>query len=479
MTLIRRWRIGVAFVVLTIAVLGTLAVLTEWRRRHALYWYDVTADYRFELMGPDVQRIPVSVSSTGFELPEWTRSWDTAFLRLSVRSTTLGTWFEPAIDVRHRDGACRQHFERRAAGQRYLNLCLDSATTRPGGRITLNGEYLHWPDQEAEILLFSNEIPVTSRLLVIAPHADDAEIAAFGLYARRDSWIVTVTNGGYGGAAYRDLIADPNERDSLHADLRVWDSMAGPIWAGLPPDRAISLGYFTLTLESMYRYPTRIVPNPITGSTDITRWRRGAGRTVAERPAVSTWESLVSDLAGLLNEIEPDVVLFPHPAFDANRDHVFTAAAVLEALGRAKNPSRQLLLYANHHARTEYYPFGPADTTVTLPPWFDDAVPVRAVLSHPLDRERQLAKLFALDAMHDLRPAPQPVAGGVTGRIFRRITEALADVARDPARELSYFRRAPRPNEIFFRYTADDRRRLEQLLPARVEHGTASAPLQP
>jgi hypothetical protein len=82
-----------------------------------------------------------------------------------------------------------------------------------------------------------------------------------------------------------------------------------------------------------------------------------------------------------------------------------------------------------------------------------------------LDPGRQRAKLFALDAMHDLRPAPERVVGTVPGRIAVRLRDALLDVARDPAGELSYLRRAVRPNELFFAYVAADRAMLQRLGP--------------
>jgi LmbE family N-acetylglucosaminyl deacetylase len=455
-----------------IAACGLL--LAEWRRRQALYWYDVATDYRFSFSETGLQRIGVRVTPEGFTFPHSASHWDAAFLSLTVAASATGSWFEPGVEVSVAGGSgCRQHFERRASGRRYLNLCAGSTALTGGTHVGLRGLHLGWREQEAELLLFSNALPEAARLLVLAPHADDAEIAAFGLYAHRDSWVATITNGSYGGATYRDLVLNAAERDALQADLRLWDSLASTTWAGLTVDRAINLGYFTLTLEAMYHRPRQPIANPVTGSKDIAPWRRASLAAVAARRAVPTWESLVGDLEALLTDLQPQIVVAPHPALDGNRDHVFTTVALLEALEHAGNPALDLLLYTNHHVQTEYYPFGPADAAVTLPHPGDAALPVSAIVSLPLAPERQLAKLFALDAMHDLRPAPRPVVGGVGTRVLGRIGQAVADIARDPALEYSYFRRAARPNELFFRYATEDRQMLFHLIPPRgaVPHG--------
>jgi LmbE family N-acetylglucosaminyl deacetylase len=187
---------------------------------------------------------------------------------------------------------------------------------------------------------------------------------------------------------------------------------------------------------------------------------------LSSRPSVSTWENLVGDLVSLIDKIAPTVIIFPHPALDANRDHIFTADAVLEALQRLEDPVADLLLYTNHHVHAEYDPFGPSGDAVTLPPWFSASVTFRSLYSAPLSPGLQREKLFALDAMHDLRAPPELVVGSVPARIVSRMAKAVRDVWRDPARELSYMRRAVRSNELFFAYRGDDRAVLQRWLPA-------------
>jgi hypothetical protein len=203
----------------------------------------------------------------------------------------------------------------------------------------------------------------------------------------------------------------------------------------------------------MHASPEAPVPDPWDGSADIGRWRSlNASALLRARPSVPTWSNLAGDLVALLDSIRPTAVVTPHPALDANRDHVFTTAALLEALEQSSATPAALLLYDNHHVWSEYYPFGPAYSYVTLPAWFDGATRFESVFSHPLSERRVLDKMFALDQMHDLRMPPRPVTGGWSTWLGKRIGEAFAGVWRDPVRELSYFRRAVRPNELFFVY---------------------------
>ena len=227
----------------------------------------------------------------------------------------------------------------------------------------------------------------------------------------------------------------------------------------------------------MHAEPARVVPNPSTGSTDVAHWR-GYNRTrlLREQPAVSSWGSLVEDLTELGDRIDPSIIVAPHPALDASRDHVYTTAALLEALERLGDPDVDLFLYTNHHVLSEYFPFGPADAAVTLPPWSDSTVTFRTVYSLALDAGRQRDKLFALDQMHDLRPPPERVLQGPTGALLRRTKRAVVELWRDPAQQYSYFRRAVRPNELFFVYDAADREALQQFVtPLRAPQTTVTA----
>jgi LmbE family N-acetylglucosaminyl deacetylase len=325
----------------------------------------------------------------------------------------------------------------------------------------MEGRHLEWKQQTGELLLFRNAPIATKRILVIAPHPDDAEIAAFGLYAFRDTFIVTTTAGNYVNGSYQHIYGDLGKQDLLTGELRTWDSITVPMWGGVPPTRSVNLGYFTGTLKTMHSAPRSLVGNKLTETDDVNVFRRwNVTDLLGSRSAVSTWESLVEDLALLIQKVRPEIIVSPHPALDANSDHKFTTIALLDALKKVGDTKCALYLYTNHHVHAEYFPFGPADALVTLPPWFDGRLPFGGVYSQPLDDSRQTEKLFALDAMHDLRPAPRRFFGQPTMRLIERLGVLASELWHEPFGTYSYYRRAVRPNELFFIYSPAERSSL-------------------
>jgi hypothetical protein len=53
--------------------------------------------------------------------------------------------------------------------------------------------------------LFANALDLSRTMLVIAPHPDDAEIAAFGVYAHRHATVASVTTGNAGPRRHRPV----------------------------------------------------------------------------------------------------------------------------------------------------------------------------------------------------------------------------------------------------------------------------------
>jgi LmbE family N-acetylglucosaminyl deacetylase len=451
---------------LVIAAIGSAITLTtlfgiEVRRRQDLYWYDVARDYRYSFSDRHVRTVSVSVSSDGFVVPRTEFTWDTALLRLRVDGSWTSRWFEPSIVVGNGSNDIdRQFVDRGARGDRYLVLTPDMVT--PGGLVTLRGRHLRWASQTAQLLLFSNPSPASGRVLVLAPHPDDAEIAAFGLYSRNDSFIVTITPGNYVDGTLAHLKPEEDAQDTLKAHVRTWDSLFIPSWGGVSPDRTANLGYLGLSLSQLYS-ERHVSPAKRTGSDPrFGRFRRGAlDSLVPGRIATPTWESLVDDLAVLVATVQPAIVVAPHPSLDAANDHRLTTVALLEALDRTGD-NVTLFLYTNHHVLSGYYPFGPADAGVTMPPWFDESLPFSSVYSVRLDTVQQTDKLFALDAMHDLRPPPHRLFGGPMDRFRVRLGRSIADLVRDPVSDYSYYRRAVRPNELFFVYRPEDQEALQR-----------------
>jgi hypothetical protein len=176
---------------------------------------------------------------------------------------------------------------------------------------------------------------------------------------------------------------------------------------------------------------------------------------------MNSWQNLVADLAQLFTAINPALIVMPHPLLDTHLDHQFVAVAAAEALAQYAKPVT-FLLYTNH-AGNNLYPYGPAGTTVSLPPWNASDLPVQGLFALPIDAGMQRRKLFALDSMHDLRLPPDEQQ--------QCASQPLSITEDSPRNEsMDYFRRGPRAEELFFVF---DRAGLSSLVQ---RHLTAQLP---
>lgn len=452
--------------VLALAIL-VAGMALEAVRRHALYWYDVRQDYAYSFSAGTSKSFQVVVSNDGFVLPDWNGGRRTALLKLRVSSGILGWWFDPCLEIVTTAGPDRQCFDRGGKGYRYVLLPPTVAT--PGRHVVLTGIHLDWEEQVAELILFEAHDLRDSRILVLAPHPDDAEIAAFGLYSGHESFIVTITAGNYVDGLYSRLYREGSDQDRLRGTVRTWDSQAVPLWGGVTPERLASLGYPTYSLQAYYEAARAGTAVPEGLRVVQESFRQGATQTLlgGRRPGAD-WESVVADLVEAISSIRPKVIVTPHPAMDDHTDHQFTTIALLEALDQLQDQTTILLLYNNHHVFAEHYPFGPSEARVTLPPWFSD-VEFVSIYSNEVDSATQMRKLFALEAMHDLRGPPLRLSGGPFGVLIDRLKQAYDIVRRDPFGDYSYFRRAVRPNELFFVYGPGDRQLINTIGTAPAE----------
>jgi LmbE family N-acetylglucosaminyl deacetylase len=444
-----------------VAVALAVVLAVETRRRNLLYWYDVATDYRYDFIGDTTTVTQVDVDANGFVWPEIGAEWDTAYLRLAIDSRVSSRWFEPSVDVLEPGGtSSRQTLERGARGKRYLEVCVGGpSSVKAGATIGLVGHHLRWKAQKAELVTFRNPSLDGRSILVVAPHPDDAEIAAFGTYSGQDAWIVTLTAGDYADGRYAHLAPSTVGQGDLRGRARAWDSVVVPLWGGLPPSRSIQLGFPNGSLRGVHDARPAAVD---TGTAlRIKRYRQfNVNEVFREREIDASWHGLVQDLVTVIETAAPEIIVTPHPALDVSSDHRFATLALFDALDRLGATDGWLLLYTNHLVHGEHYPFGPADARMTLPPWFDSELPVRGVLSRSLGDELRLDKAFALEAMHDLRSAPAPIIGGPLRRGLDRLARALGQFLRDPAGTYDYMRRAARPNEVFLVSRWEDREAL-------------------
>src|SRR3990167_8408471 len=230
-----------------------LLLVLSWIAHEA--WF---ADHLFYAPGDDYQyafpdgtpALPVRLSDGQLQLQAELGEPDPLILQLELRSSWLGRWFDPYVQI----GADRQDFERGVCGQRYLNLSGQLAALK-AGQLALSGRFCRLP-LSATLHAFSQPDYRQQRLLVIAPHADDAELAAFGLYSQAAAVsIVTLTQGEIEAENYQLLGLNQAQAARLKGRLRSWDSLAIPLWGGVQQSQCVQLGYYCLQLPAMLEQP--------------------------------------------------------------------------------------------------------------------------------------------------------------------------------------------------------------------------------
>ena len=372
-----------------------------------------------------------------FTWPRTVSRWDTALL--AVRS--WGAEQDPWVEVSVGELRIQQYLDVNAVGVRWLNLSGLREQLAGGTEVTIRTHAVTLEADAATLRLFDNHLDLQQRILVIAPHPDDAEIAAFGLYADRQSSVVTVTAGNAGDMNYRASVSDPAEHYSLKGYLRAVDSVTIPWQGNIPPERTANLGYFDGRLDAMYLAPEQTFAEVYGPNTDVARYRRAnLSKLVSSAARSDSWKHLVEDLVEVLRKVNPGIVVMPDPRLDTHLDHEFTSVALDQALGQWQgNPV--FLLYTNH-TDSNHYPYGPAGTVMSLPP-SDRHFSMQKIYSHPTAHALQIRKLFALESMHDLRLSPDEQMMCSSVAIAHR-----PDYPRTP--EDDYFRRAPRANELFY-----------------------------
>ncbi|MEQ6888240.1 PIG-L family deacetylase [Halomonas sp. CS7] len=327
---------------------------------------------------------------------------------LEVEYRASSRWRLPAVTTRQGEARLfTQFLEPGQTGQRLLNLAgITSLDT-----LSLVSERCRLAPT-ARLLGFRKPHLDKGPILIIAPHPDDAELAAYGLYRQRHDnvWIVTLTAGERQKRLDRQYLPslddDTQSASRRKGRIRAWNSATTPLLAGVPAERLIMLGYFNDTLPQLLEAPSLDVPSrgdPTLNPGEFRQWnhyRLGSDPAPANRG-----EHLLEDLCELLAKIQPDTVVVTHPEIDPHPDHVAAAKATALALQGANHLPESLLLYANHLGGIRGFPRGPAHaaagvwplsiTESKLGPW--------GIYSEELNREAQREKAVALDSMHDLR----------------------------------------------------------------------------
>ena len=400
--------------------------------QNALEPFDRQSDYDYFLsLLQNASLHSVTLDETGFEWPALPQSDDTAMLEFELSGTRGG---DPAIEISYGSDTFIQYFEEGGAGVRYLDLTpLLHSNISEGDFVRMTAAGASWSAIEGTLATFDNDIDLTANTLVIAAHPDDAEIAAFGIYQDTQAEIVTITAGDAGGDNFSAVWPDSGEQYKAKGWIRTIDSLTVPFLGGQSPEQVRNLGYYDATLRQLWQQRPSTVSAPLAALDDPGFFRKlNFDSELRNRPFVSNWPMLVNDLLSELERVEPDTIIAPHPYLDRHGDHQFAAIALFEALNRWDREIT-VLLYTNHAVGNEAYPLGPRNGMTGVPAWNEDNLYITGLYSHPLDVETQRRKLIAAEAMHDLRPF-DPRNGSEVQPI-----EPIYD----------YFRRGPRPNELF------------------------------
>ncbi|MGO3346699.1 MAG: PIG-L deacetylase family protein [Marinomonas sp.] len=308
-----------------------------------------------------------------------------------------------------------QFFEAKQEGIRYLNLSSLLSNDLVDEQIKLHFKYCA-TRSEATLLGFKKPAISSDPILIIAPHADDAELAAYGLYSDYSdrTWITTINAGQTLQSLDRQYIAglDKNLTDAVgrKAQIRAWNSMTTPLLAGVTFERLTSLGYFNLTLDSLYKAPKeqqvdKILPE-LTPS--ISRGLNSI-KLPNDECDTCTGESLIEDLASLLEQIKPTSVFITDPEIDPHPEHIMSAHALALAIRKSAHKPDRVFMYVNHLRKIKKFPYGPEHALTALPPWHDANSIFKKVscYSHQLTLATQKEKVVSFDTMHDLRSKPR------------------------------------------------------------------------
>jgi len=415
-------------------------------KRARKYKYNTSKDYSYNL---DKNLIEiVELHNNSFTLPN--SDYDTLFLQLKFSLNPISYFLKPYITIQNQ----KHYFEYGAKGIRYLNLSSVQA-----GVVTLNLHHLSLKEKKLSLYGYKNSVNLEESLLILAPHADDAEIAGFGLYkSAKNVTIVTTTIGEHGNCNYCDIYKQDEEKATLKkAELRMIDALSLGLYGGVDIKNSLALGYFGGSLKWMQENPDKDAFSLRTSIEDMNKFRRVSHADI-KLPNITkpNHKAFVNDLTLIIEQLKPTNIVTPHPAIDSHPDHKYTTYALLDALKETKHRCK-IMAYTNHLALSEFYPVGNMHASITLPPNFKEFY-FDSIYSFNLDANLQIDKFFALEAIHDLRDSSIQIS---IKKAYKQLDKLITRAIK--GKDKSYYKRAVRANELFFVIESENSDRLLEI----------------
>ncbi|OUS24037.1 hypothetical protein A9Q99_26190 [Gammaproteobacteria bacterium 45_16_T64] len=409
-------------------------------------FYNPADSYQYEFEHSN--KILCTINATGSLLVKAQQQGQihhTFLLECDIKHRLLGKIYDPYVIISGSTKTQTQHFERSLCGIRHINLSDFAADLINESPITFAFHHCQTHDSNTALHHFPHADISKEKLLILAPHADDAELSAFGLYSQSDTHIVTITAGEIEMEDFQTIYPDPVKASMLKGRLRAWDSIAVPLWGNVPQDQCIQLGYFCRQLKAMHDTPQAIIASQTANINDPRQFRQfNATPLASDKHGRSNWDSLIGDLREIIDSVKPSVILTPHPELDPHEDHLYTTKALQEALKASTSTPETVLLYCNHYVHTDHFPFGPPHTNTGLPPNFDSTIVSPTIYSFPLNDDKQKDKIFALEMMHDLK---SPLS--TKKKLRRYLQKRLIGRNKIQYGNSEYFTKAIKNQEVF------------------------------
>ena len=435
-------KVNIIFLTLSIVIsllihpILLLPILYYWIKEYynyKIYNYDTSKDYQYHF---NTEPTIINLENNQFNLPSYIDNTYTVMVQIKIKSNFYSKLIMPNISISNKTKTIKQFFEYYAQGVRYLNV---SSLIDDTKIIKLDANYLNITNNKLLVYITKN-IPLTNKtILFLSTHPDDAEIAGYGLYSKynKNTHIVNISAGDSGTYITNNDKISKEEAEKHKGKLRLIDSLTTPLFAGITQQNIYNLGYKDSKLKELYSNPVKHPNFKYYRNFNINKLKNHE----------HNWNSLIADLSEIIENVQPDVILTPHPQIDSNYDHQYTTIALNEALDNINyNDNTPILLYSNHLTNTEAYPFGEKYSIVSLPPsFYNDSFYFESIYTQNLSDFTQVEKYYALESIHDVR----------TIDVNTTFLSALKFEFRKAKKKLLgnhfyYYRKAVRDNELFF-----------------------------